>query len=69
MGALIKEKNGSVDESGFQFDLTFGSEFHFTGLNSLGFSFEFGISMNKMDTFIVETVGHHFITAGIHFYL
>ena len=69
MCALIKEKNGDVDQSGFQFDLTFGSEFHFAGLNSLGFSFEFGVSMNKMDTFVVETVGHHFVTAGIHFYL
>ncbi len=69
LGAFVREKAGTVDHSGFQFDLTFGSEFSFQGLNSLGFSVDFGLSMNKMDEFVVETVGKHFFSAAVHFYL
>lgn len=69
MGAIIKRKTQTVDESGFQFDFTLGSEFTFAGLQSLGLSFEFGVSLNKLDDFVVETVGYQFIVAAIHFYL
>lgn len=69
MGALLSNKIGGTSHSGFQFDLGFGSEFHFSGLNSLGFSFEFGISANKTEEFVFETLGNHFLAAGIHFYL
>lgn len=69
MGALLSNKINGVSHSGFQIDLSFGSEFHFTGLNSLGFSFEFGVSANKKKDFVFETLGSHFIVAGIHFYL
>ncbi len=69
MGALIKKKSKTTNESGFQFDLTLGSEFSFSGLHSLGFSFEFGISLNKLNDFIVETVGYQFVVAAVHFYL
>ncbi|MBT3584923.1 MAG: hypothetical protein HN509_08450 [Halobacteriovoraceae bacterium] len=69
MGALLKEKSAGVEQSGFQVDLTLGSEFHFAGLTSLGFSFEFGVSFNKLDDFVAETTGSHFVVAGIHFYL
>ncbi len=70
MVALLNEKtSSSVSETGFQCDLTFGPEFHFQGLESIGFSFEFGISMNKLGEFAFETVGNHFIVAGVHFYL
>ena len=70
MGAFTNQKiKGAADKSGFQFDMTMGSEFSFTGLNSLGFSFEFGVSFYKIDDFAIATTGHSFITAGIHFYL
>lgn len=69
MGALLKREGDSNDGSGFQLDFTFGSEFTFQGLESLGFSFEFGVSMNKVDEFVIETVGYHVIAAAIHFYL
>ena len=69
MGALLKRKTPGNDGSGFQLDFTLGSEFSFQGLESLGFSFEFGVSMNKIDELVIETVGYHFITAAIHFYL
>lgn len=69
MGALLSNKIGGISYSGFQFDLSLGSEFHFSGLNSLGFSFEFGVSANKKKDFVFETLGSHFVVAGIHFYL
>lgn len=70
LAGIIKQKRTTGDDEGFQFDLTVGSEFSFAGLQSLGFSFETGISLNKIDgEFGIETVGYHFITAGILFYL
>ncbi len=67
--ALLSNKINGESHSGFQFDLSFGSEFHFTGLNSLGLSFEFGVSANKKKDFVFETLGNNFLVAGIHFYL
>jgi hypothetical protein len=58
------------EKSGYQIDGTLGSEFHFTGLESLGFSFEFGFSVNDVGngtTF--ETLGNNFLKAAVHFYL
>ena len=70
LAALIKQQVATGDNEGFQFDLTVGSEFSFAGLQSLGFSFETGVSLNKLDgEFGIETVGYHFVTAGILFYL
>jgi hypothetical protein len=68
-GALIQNKIDGISYSGFQLDLSFGSEFHFSGLNSVGFSFEFGVSANKKKDFVFETLGNNFLVAGIHFYL
>ncbi len=68
--AILNDKRpGLSDKRGFQADWTFGSEFSFSGLQSLGFSFEFGISLNKVEEFKVQTTGHQFITGAIHFYL
>ncbi len=70
MGAILKRKSKTDSGgSGFQLDFTLGSEFSFQGLESIGFSFEFGVSMNKIDEVVIETVGYHFVTAAIHFYL
>jgi hypothetical protein len=58
------------DQSGYQLDGTLGSEFYIPGLESIGFSFEFGLSINKVnDVRRIETVGYEFINAAIHFYL
>ena len=67
--AIINQKTQTTDQSGFQFDITMGSEFSFSGLQSLGFSFEFGASLNKLDDFVVQTTGSQFIVTAIHFYL
>ncbi|MBF0314737.1 MAG: hypothetical protein HQK50_18420 [Oligoflexia bacterium] len=67
---LINKKTATTSDTGFQCDGTLGSEFHFSGLQSLGFSFEFGVSVNKINNdFNIQTTGYHFITAAIHFYL
>lgn len=70
LAAYLSQKNlNSSDDSGFQFDFTMGSEFHFRGLESLGLHFEFGVSLRKLDDFVIQTVGQQFIVMGIHFYL
>ena len=70
LGAYLSQKNlNDTDDTGFQFDFTLGSEFHFQGLESLGLHFEFGLSLTKLDDFVVQTVGQQFIVMGIHFYL
>ena len=68
--AALSEVVNNQTESGFQIDGTFGSEFHFAGIESLGFSMEFGISVNTLgsDTDI-STMGSSFLKAAVHFYL
>lgn len=59
-------------KSGFQVDGTLGTEFHFQGLESIGFSFEFGISArnaNREGGTSFETLGDNFLKAAVHFYL
>jgi len=70
MAAMIGEEQSGKSTSGFQTDFTLGTEFSFTGLESLGFSCEFGISLYKLENDLsFATVGNHFIVAGFHFYL
>jgi hypothetical protein len=64
--------NGASTKTGYQMDGTMGSEFHFSGLESIGFSFEFGFSARNAKpssgtTF--QTLGDNFLKAAIHFYL
>lgn len=66
---LDKDKKA---QSGFQVDGTLGSEFHFQGLESLGFSLEFGVSVRKADEnggTSFQTLGDNFLKAAVHFYL
>lgn len=59
-------------ESGYQLDGTMGTEFHFSGLESLGFSLEFGLSVRKAQAeggTSFETLGDNFLKAAVHFYL
>jgi hypothetical protein len=69
MGAILGNTVNTVTYSGFQFDMSFGSEFHFQGLNSIGFSFEFGVSAYKNQNFVIQTLGNNFVVSGVHFYL
>ena len=64
--------NEAKVESGFQIDGTMGTEFHFSGIESLGFSVEFGVSARKADSIggtSLETLGDSFLKAAVHFYL
>ncbi len=64
-------KNASdVNEQGYQIDGTFGTEFTFQGLESIGFSFEFGVgfSKNQGETHL-KTIGYNMIASAVHFYL
>ncbi len=59
-------------KQGFQFDGTLGSEFHFTGLESIGFSFEFGLSVRHASDSggtSFQTLGDQIVKAAVHFYL
>ena len=59
-------------ESGYQIDGTMGTEFHLTGIESLGFSVEFGLSVRKAEATggtSFQTLGDHFLKAAVHFYL
>ena len=76
LGGLLASENylngNSKVESGYQVDGTMGTEFHFAGLESLGFSLEFGVSVRKAEkdtgsTF--QTLGDNFLKAAVHFYL
>ncbi|MBG09016.1 MAG: hypothetical protein CME68_09680 [Halobacteriovoraceae bacterium] len=69
LAGLLGQKSGTTSKSGFQFDFNLGSEFHLKGIESIGFSFEFGVSLNKLDNFAIEIRGNHILTAGVHFYL
>lgn len=65
------DENNKI-ESGYQIDGTMGTEFHFSGLESLGFSLEFGLSVRKAQPnggSSFETLGDNFLKAAVHFYL
>ena len=64
--------NENKVDTGYQMDGTMGTEFHFSGLESLGFSVEFGLSVRKVDDdggTSFETLGDSFLKAAVHFYL
>ena len=63
--------NGKA-KPGYQMDGTMGTEFHLQGLESIGFSFEFGLSVrNSSNTqgTSFQTLGDQFLKAAVHFYL
>lgn len=68
---IFSYKNTSDNiEQGFQIDGTFGTEFSFQGLESVGFSFEFGVGLhqyNQQTQF--KTVGYNALISAVHFYL
>lgn len=69
LAAMINDRTNGADNTGFQADATLGSEFSFQGLESIGISFEFGLSINKINDVTIETTANNFLVAGVHFYL
>lgn len=69
--ALLSYDNNDLEtETGYQLDWTFGTEFNFNGLRSLGFSFEFGISaIDYQSKTSIRTNANSLIKSAVHFYL
>ena len=65
------DQNQDKVKSGHQVDGSLGSEFHLNGLESIGFSFEFGLSARSASSngASIQTLGDQFLKAGFHFYL
>jgi len=56
--------------NGYQVDAGFGAEFSLQGLESIGFSFEFGMGLHKYkEGSSIKTYGHNILTSAVHFYL
>lgn len=67
----VVDKKDNV-KNAYQVDGTMGTEFHFSGLESVGFSFEFGVSLRNTDLErgrSLQTLGDQFVKAAVHFYL
>ena len=64
-GLAMVSRNGSK----FQLSAFLGSEFFFSGLPSLGLSFEAGLRGDSYSgSFAIRTTGDSFLSAGMHFY-
>ena len=68
---LFNYKNSSDDaEQGHQLEGTLGTEFSFQGLESVGFSFEFGLGLSKYNNEThLKTLGYNALVSAVHFYL
>lgn len=56
--------------SGHQLDFGMGSEFHLQGIENIGFSFEFGLSIHEAENkSVISTFGDSFVKSSIHFYI
>lgn len=70
LAATTYRDSNDDSKSSFQVNAVFGSEFFFTEIQSLGFSFEFGFSSYKEASgSTISTLGNNFLKAGIHFYI
>ncbi len=59
----------SERETGIEVLAGVGAEFFIPGLESLGLSFETGLSLSNITgSFALKTIGFSFLHAGIHFY-
>ena len=67
LGLINHEVNGNKD-SGFELSAIFGAEFFFSGLDSLGLSFEGGVGVVSTDSTRFRTVAESPVQAGMVFY-
>ncbi len=65
---LLNVETAGNKESGFELNVVFGAEFFFSGLDSLGFSFEGGFGLSSLDETRFRTIGDHPLKAGLIFY-
>ena len=69
LGGMVSEKREMKRDSGFQFDFTAGSEFSIPGLQSIGLSFDVGVSISTLDDIKINSTSSRFVIGAIHFYL
>lgn len=68
--ASLSYADDNKAKSGYEFDGGLGTEFHLEGIESIGFSFEFGASYNQgPNGKAFETFGNNFLKSAVHFYL
>lgn len=65
---LVNIETAGDKKSGFELSGLFGGEFFFTGLDSLGFTFEGGVGVVSTGTVRFRTLGESPFSAGITFY-
>jgi hypothetical protein len=66
---IVRAKLGARSNSGTEMMGGFGVEFFIPGLESLGFSFETGASLDNLSgSYEFRTMGVNVLNAGIHFY-
>ncbi len=65
---IVNYETSGVKESGFELNALFGAEFFFTGLDSLGFSFEGGAGISSLKDVRFRTIADSPVRAGITFY-
>lgn len=65
---LVNYENAGDKKSGFELSGLFGGEFFFTGLDSLGFTFEGGVGVVSTSDVRFRTLADSPISAGIIFY-
>lgn len=70
-GIFFTFQNDEDDtKDGYQIEAALGTEFSFQGLESIGFSFEFGVGVIKdQGASTVRTIGHNVLVSAVHFYL
>lgn len=66
---LLSIETAGVNQSGFELNAFLGGEFFFSGLESLGFTFEAGVGIRSdSDGTLFRTIGDHPLRGGIIFY-
>lgn len=66
--AMISATTSGVSQSGYELGAHVGGEFFLTGLDSLGFNFQVGVSVASTNKVRFRTTADSPITAGIIFY-
>lgn len=65
---IVNYEGGGEKQNGFELNALFGGEFFFTGLDSLGFSFEGGAGISSLKDVRFRTIGDSPFRAGMTFY-
>lgn len=68
LGLVTLENPTDNKNTGFEANVILGTEFFFTGLENVGFSFEGGIGLSTVAHTRIRTIADHPLKAGIIFY-